>query len=406
MIDHYTKIRIGDYDYQLPEERIAKYPLEERDASKLLVYKENKVTDETFSALPNYLPNDTLLLVNNTKVIPARIMFYKNTGAKIEVFCLEPLDGNGDYAVALALKYQCRWKCIAGNLKKWKGTIEANFIYQEKTNTLFAEIESRVDEAVTVLFSWDVDLDFATVVELVGKVPLPPYIKRDTEASDKLRYQTVYAHFKGSVAAPTAGLHFTDRVFKELREKNIEVGEVTLHVGAGTFKPVSAELIGDHVMHAEHVVIEKSLLQKLITHGDKPIVAVGTTTVRSIESLVQIARKILANKVEDVFVVTQWDTYQGENQNLTKTETLEILMDYMERNQLTHIEAQTSLMIVPGYEIRFFDAIITNFHQPKSTLLLLVSAFIGQDWKELYKHALESDYRFLSYGDSSLLFRK
>lgn len=406
MIDHYTKIRIGDYDYQLPEERIAKYPLEERDASKLLVYKENKVTDETFSALPNYLPNDTLLLVNNTKVIPARIMFYKNTGAKIEVFCLEPLDGNGDYAVALALKNQCRWKCIAGNLKKWKGIIEANFIYQEKTNTLFAEIESRVDEAVTVLFSWDVDLDFATVVELVGKVPLPPYIKRDTEASDKLRYQTVYAHFKGSVAAPTAGLHFTDRVFKELREKNIEVGEVTLHVGAGTFKPVSAELIGDHVMHAEHVVIEKSLLQKLIARGDKPLVAVGTTTVRSIESLVQIARKILANKVEDVFVVTQWDTYQGENQNLTKTETLEILMDYMERNQLTHIEAQTSLMIVPGYEIRFFDAIITNFHQPKSTLLLLVSAFIGQDWKELYKHALESDYRFLSYGDSSLLFRK
>ncbi len=406
MIDHYTKIRIGDYDYQLLEERIAKYPLEERDASKLLVYKENKVTDETFSALPNYLPNDTLLLVNNTKVIPARIMFYKNTGAKIEVFCLEPLDGNGDYAVALALKSQCRWKCIAGNLKKWKGTIEANFIYQEVVHTLFAEIESRVDEAVTVLFSWDVDLDFATVVELVGKVPLPPYIKRDTEASDKLRYQTVYAHFKGSVAAPTAGLHFTDRVFEELREKNIEVGEVTLHVGAGTFKPVSAELIGDHVMHAEHVVIEKSLLQKLIAHGDKPLVAVGTTTVRSIESLVQIARKILANKVEDVFVVTQWDTYQGENQNLTKTETLEILMDYMERNQLPHIEAQTSLMIVPGYQIRFFDAIITNFHQPKSTLLLLVSAFIGQDWKELYKHALESDYRFLSYGDSSLLFRK
>ncbi len=406
MIDHYIKIRIGDYDYQLPEERIAKYPLEERDASKLLVYKENKVTDETFSALPNYLPNDTLLLVNNTKVIPARIMFYKNTGAKIEVFCLEPLDGNGDYALALALKNQCRWKCIAGNLKKWKGVIEANFIYQEVAHTLFAEIESRVDEAVTVLFKWDVDLDFATVVELVGKVPLPPYIKRDTEASDKLRYQTVYAHFKGSVAAPTAGLHFTDRVFKELREKNIEVGEVTLHVGAGTFKPVSAELIGDHVMHAEHVVIEKTLLQKLITHGDKPMVAVGTTTVRSIESLVQIARKILANQVEDVFTVTQWDTYQGENQNLTKTETLEILMDYMERNQLTHIEAQTSLMIVPGYEIRFFDAIITNFHQPKSTLLLLVSAFIGQDWKELYKHALDSDYRFLSYGDSSLLYKK
>jgi S-adenosylmethionine:tRNA ribosyltransferase-isomerase len=406
MIDHYIKIRIGDYDYHLLEERIAKYPLAERDASKLLVYKENKVTDEVFSSLPDYLPNDTLLLVNNTKVIPARIMFYKNTGAKIEVFCLEPLDGNGDYAVALALKNQCRWKCIAGNLKKWKGVIEANFIYQEVAHTLFAEIESRVDDAVTVLFKWDVDLDFATVVELVGKVPLPPYIKRDTEASDKLRYQTVYAHFKGSVAAPTAGLHFTDRVFEQLRKKNIEVGEVTLHVGAGTFKPVSAELIGDHVMHAEHVVIEKSLLQKLIAHGDKPMVAVGTTTVRSIESLVQIARKILANQVEDVFTVTQWDTYQGENQDLDKKETLDILMDYMEMHGLTHIEAQTSLMIVPGYQIRFFDAIITNFHQPKSTLLLLVSAFIGQDWKELYKHALDSDYRFLSYGDSSLLFRK
>ncbi len=406
MITDYTDIRISDYDYQLPEEQIAKYPLAERDASKLLIYKNNIITDEQFSSLPSYLPNDTLLLINNTKVIPARIIFHKNTGARIEVFCLEPLDGNGDYSIALALRKECRWKCIAGNLKKWKGVIEAQFDHEGVTCILYAEIESRIDEAVSVRFRWDVDLDFASVVELVGKVPLPPYIKRETEASDKLRYQTVYAHYKGSVAAPTAGLHFTESVFNKLKKNNIEIGEVTLHVGAGTFKPVSAEVIGDHVMHAEHVVVEKTLLEKMLNQGDKPMVAVGTTTVRSLESLVQVARKILANEVADVFTITQWDTYRGENQDLGKKETLEILLDYLNRNNLTYIEAQTSLMIVPGYKIRFFDAIITNFHQPKSTLLLLVSAFIGQDWKELYTHAKSINYRFLSYGDSSLLFRK
>lgn len=405
MIETYKKIRIDEYAYPLPEDRIAKYPLALRDESKLLVYQESQVLDSSFSKLADFIPADSLLLVNNTQVIPARIHFTKETGAHIEVFCLEPLDGNGDYGLALAKKNECRWKCIAGNLKKWKGKIRSPFVYNNESYFLYAEIESRKEEAVNVVFSWSVDVDFATIVELVGKVPLPPYIKRESEFGDKARYQTVYAQYKGSVAAPTAGLHFTERVFEKLATKNIKIGNVTLHVGAGTFKPVSVDEIGDHTMHAEHFIIQKSLLQDLINHGDKPIIAVGTTTVRTIESLIQIARKILLNPADEaVFIVNQWDPYQGANLELTKSEALSILYDFMVEKNLDYIEAQTALMIVPGYKIRFFDAIITNFHQPKSTLLLLVSAFIGNDWQSIYQHALDTDYRFLSYGDSSLLF--
>lgn len=407
MLKDYQAIRIEEFNYDLPEEKIAKHPLPLRDSSKLLVFKDGRITDSIFSDLPAALPSHSMLLINNTRVIPARLKFHKDTGAQIEVFCLEPLDFNGDYALALAKTGECRWKCIAGNLKKWKGTITLSFPYLQTTCTLYADIESRVDEAVTVLFHWDApELDFATVVELAGQVPLPPYIKRDTEKEDKERYQTVYAQYRGSVAAPTAGLHFTSHVFNQLKEREIAINEVTLHVGAGTFKPVSAEEIGDHTMHAEHLIVDKSLIEKLLHHGTHPLFAVGTTTVRTIESLVQIARKIATGETQEVFVVNQWDAYSGQNQEMTKAEALQILLDYLNQNGLEHIEAQTSMMIVPGYSIRFFDGIITNFHQPKSTLLLLVSAFIGNDWKRIYQHALSSDYRFLSYGDSSLLFKK
>lgn len=407
MLKEYQSIRIEEFNYELPEEKIAKHPLPLRDSSKLLIYKDEQIIDAQFFDLPNALPEKSMLLINNTRVIPARLKFHKETGAQIEVFCLEPLDFNGDYALALSKSDECRWKCIAGNLKKWKGIITLSFNYNEKPYTLFASIESRVEEAVTVLFRWDAPhLDFATVVELAGQVPLPPYIKRNTEQEDKERYQTVYAQYSGSVAAPTAGLHFTDSVFHQLKTREIAINEVTLHVGAGTFKPVSAEEIGDHTMHAEHLIVDKSLLEKLQNHGANPLFAVGTTTVRTIESLVQIARKIAVGELQDVFVVNQWDAYSGENQEMTKDEALQVLLDYLRQKGLQHIEAQTSMMIVPGYQIRFFDGIVTNFHQPQSTLLLLVSAFIGNDWKQIYQHALLSEYRFLSYGDSSLLFKK
>jgi S-adenosylmethionine:tRNA ribosyltransferase-isomerase len=406
MLKEYQAIRIDEFNYELPEDKIAKHPLPQRDSSKLLVYKNGKISDSNFYELPTILPENSMLLVNNTRVIPARLIFHKETGAQIEVFCLEPLDFNGDYALALAKTESCRWKCIAGNLKKWKGVISLNFLFEENTYILTATIESRIDEAVNVQFKWNKpELSFATVVELSGLVPLPPYIKRKTEAEDKERYQTVYAQYRGSVAAPTAGLHFTDSVFTQLKARNISIEEVTLHVGAGTFKPVSVDQIGDHTMHAEHLIVEKSLLEKLQKQVSKPLFAVGTTTVRTIESLVQIARKIATGNTQDIFVINQWDAYTGEFQDLTKEETLEILLNYLQKNNLQHIEAQTSMMIVPGYKIRFFDGLVTNFHQPKSTLLLLVTAFVGNNWKEIYKHALSSDYRFLSYGDSSVLFK-
>jgi S-adenosylmethionine:tRNA ribosyltransferase-isomerase len=407
MLTEYQSIKIEEFNYELPEDNIAKYPLPKRDESKLLVYQDNEIKDSHFSEIHDFLPENSMLLVNNTRVIPARLIFFKDTGAQIEVFCLEPLDFNGDYTRALAKKYKCRWKCIAGNLKKWKGTITLSFLYNNNPVTLYADIESRIDETVNVFFSWDMpDLDFATVVELAGLVPLPPYIKRKTEETDKLRYQTVYAQHRGSVAAPTAGLHFTAEVFNQLKSKNISIEEITLHVGAGTFKPVSVDEIGQHIMHAEHLIVEKLLLEKLLNHTPNPLIAVGTTTVRTIESLVQIARKIKNGEETDVFVVNQWDAYSGDNQDLTMRESLEILLKYMDCKKINHIEAQTSMMIVPGYLLRFFDAIITNFHQPKSTLLLLVTAFIDMDWKQIYQHSIQNNYRFLSYGDSSLLFTK
>lgn len=406
MLKEHQAIRIDEFNYDLPEEKIAKHPLGQRDESKLLIYQQGTITDAGFAEIPSKFPSNSMLLINNTRVIPARMMFYKETGAQIEVFCLEPLDYNGDYARALLKREHCKWKCIAGNLKKWKGEIKLSFEHLGTAKTLTATIESRDQECVVVNFRWDdPTLDFATVVELAGKVPLPPYLKRNTEEEDKVRYQTVYAQHRGSVAAPTAGLHFTAAVFEQMKSQNISIEEVTLHVGAGTFKPVSTDAIGDHTMHAEHLMVEKELIEKLILHGENPLFAVGTTTVRTIESLTQIARKIRSGEECEVFIIDQWDAYMGDGQDLSKEETLQILLEYLNRKKRTHLEAQTSLMIVPGYKIRFFDGIVTNFHQPKSTLLLLVSAFIGEEWKRVYRHALNMGYRFLSYGDSSLLFK-
>jgi len=406
MLSKYQSIRIEEFDYPLPDERIAKFPLPQRDKSKLLVYKNDEILDKTFENISDVLPENSLLLLNDTKVIQARLHFQKDTGANIEVFCLEPIDYNGDYSLALAKKGNCKWKCIAGNLKKWKGTIFLPFENNDVKGMLYANIESKIEDAIIVNFNWQPEnLDFATVLENAGKIPLPPYIKRETVDNDKYTYQTVYAQYDGSVAAPTAGLHFTPEVFKQIKKRGIDVDYITLHVGAGTFKPVSADIIGEHTMHQEHVFIKKELIEKIQSHINRPVIAVGTTTVRSIESLIQIARKIKVGNTSEIFTISQWEPYIGENQDLPKTEALQIILDYMDTHKIKYIEAFTGIMIVPGYKPRIIDGLITNFHQPKSTLLLLVSAFIGDKWKSIYKHALENNYRFLSYGDSSFFIK-
>ena len=397
-------IKIRDYNYPLPDERIAKFPLPVRDQSKLLVYRHGDISEDHFYNLPGYLSSGALLVFNNTKVIQARILFHKDTGAQIEVFCLEPVEPN-DYALAFQQAGHCAWLCMIGNLKKWKeGTLHLRIEINGEPVTLSATRGACHGTSHWIDFTWDNDkFTFADMLEHAGELPIPPYLNRKTEESDKETYQTIYSKIKGSVAAPTAGLHFTERVLESLRTKGVDMEELTLHVGAGTFKPVKSEEISGHEMHTEFISVHRQTIEKLIAHNGEAI-AVGTTSVRTLESLYYIG-VTLANHpdaTEEELHVSQWTPYESDTR-LTTVEALEQVRLYLERHGLETLNTSTQIIIAPGYDYHIVKAMITNFHQPQSTLLLLVSAFVKGDWKSIYHYALEHDFRFLSYGDSSLL---
>ena len=397
------EIKISNFDYPLEEENIAKYPLSERDKAKLLsLTSDKKIEEKYFYDLPEMLDSNTFLILNDTKVVHARLLFQKESGSVIEIFCLEPM--NKDIQVAYAQKGSCEWKCLIGNNKKWKQEIiSSSFIDKENQLTLTAKRLYQENETWIVEFSWDrEELSFAEVLQYMGHVPLPPYLKRKDEESDKEDYQTVYAHQEGSVAAPTAGLHFSENTFKQLADKGVKTCFVTLHVGAGTFKPVSTETIDRHVMHTEQIVLKKENIEELLANLDKRVMCVGTTSVRTIESLYWHGVKILknGNRYSEIDV-KQWEPYQEECR-ISARESLQAILESMEKENRNVLIGQTQLMIAPGYEYRIVDAMITNFHQPKSTLLLLVSAMIGEDWKRVYDFALKNDYRFLSFGDACM----
>lgn len=398
-------IKIVDYNYPLPDERIAKFPLKERDQSKLLVYNHGEVSHDTFVNIVNYLPKGALLIYNNTRVIQARMFFHKLTGALIEVFLLEPASPS-DYELMFQTRGRCSWICMIGNLKKWKeGCLERQIEVSGKTITLSVERKHEVHTGHWVDFVWNDDtISFAEIIDAVGELPIPPYLNRKTEESDKTTYQTVYSKIKGSVAAPTAGLHFTDRVLRDIDAHGIERDEVTLHVGAGTFKPVKAEFIEGHEMHTEYVSIHRHTIERLMAHGGEAI-AVGTTSVRTLESLYYMGCKLIADPSlsEDALHVNQWEPYETEGEKPTTLDALRALIAWYDLNGVNVLHSSTQIIIAPGYNYHIVKMLITNFHQPQSTLLLLVSAFLHGDWHKVYDYALANDFRFLSYGDSSLL---
>ena len=397
-------IKISDYNYPLPDERIAKFPLKERDSSKLLVYSHGEIEERVFTSLPEYIEPGSLMIFNNTKVIQARLHFRKETGALIEIFCLEPIKPN-DYVLNFQQTEHSAWLCMVGNLKKWKeGPLHREMTVKGKPLTLTATRGECHGTSHRIDFSWDnSEVTFADILEVFGELPIPPYLNRETQESDKETYQTVYSKIKGSVAAPTAGLHFTERVLDTLRNKGVDLEEVTLHVGAGTFRPVKSEEIAGHDMHTEYISVNRQTIEKLLKHGGETT-AVGTTSVRTIESLYYIG-VILESRPEasqEELHVRQWMPYENET-NLTPVQALQNILDYMERNHLDALHTSTQIIIAPGYEYKIVKRIVTNFHQPQSTLLLLVSAFVKGDWRKIYDYALAHDFRFLSYGDSSLL---
>lgn len=397
-------IRIKDFNYDLPESRIAKFPVAQRDHSKLLIYNKGNVSEDIFYNITNYLPKGSLMVFNNTRVIKARIHFRKETGAIIEVFLLEPAEPS-DYELMFQTNGSCSWLCMIGNLKKWKETpLKRVFDIKGRSVTLTATYRYEHGTSHWIDFTWDdKDITFADILENVGELPIPPYLKRDTQDSDKVTYQTVYSKIKGSVAAPTAGLHFTEDVLKAIDAKGIEREELTLHVGAGTFKPVKSEEIAGHDMHTEYICVLKSTLKKLIEHNACAI-AVGTTSVRTLESLYYVGVRLSKNPdlKEDQLHIDQWEPYDTET-NLSPVDALQNIVDYLDRNGLNSFHGSTQIIIAPGYEYKIVKMLVTNFHQPQSTLLLLVSAFVHGDWRTIYDYALSHDFRFLSYGDSSLL---
>ena len=405
------EILIEEYNYPLPDERIAKYPLAERDQSKLLVYRNGDVSEDMFYDVGKYLPAGALLIYNNTRVIQARLEFHKlyedgTQGARIEIFCLEPLEPH-DYQLSLGATDGCTWKCMIGNAKKWKsGALALPVILPTGERiTLYAERGEQTGNTFAVKFYWDSVISFAEILENVGELPIPPYLNRKTEESDKTTYQTVYSRIKGSVAAPTAGLHFTDRVLNGLRDRGVKIAEVTLHVGAGTFQPVKVADANQHTMHTEIIAVPRETITALIDNVGK-IVAVGTTSMRTLESLYFIGSRLF-NVVQDgssLFKVAQFEPYEQEY-TLSTQEALQAIVDYLDKTGQSVLHAETQIMIKPGYTFRVVDQLITNFHQPKSTLLLLVSAFVGGDWHRIYDYALSHDFRFLSYGDSSILYK-
>ena len=398
------QIRIEEFNYPLPDERIAKFPLTKRDESKLLVYRNGKIDEAVFKQLSDYLPQGSMLVYNNTRVIQARMLFQKETGAQIEVFCLEPVIPH-DYALVFQQTESCSWLCLVGNLKKWKeGALHKTIRMDDKEVVLSAERIKTTGDSHLVRFSWNnPQVTFAELLDAAGILPIPPYLHRETRESDLQTYQTVYSKIKGSVAAPTAGLHFTPEVLAGLDAKGFTREEVTLHVGAGTFKPVKSEVIGDHEMHTEFISVRRSAIENIRTNLGR-IIAVGTTSVRTLESLYYMGRTLVNNPdaTSEELVVTQWTPYH-DTEEVTAHEALTSLLDYLDRNQTDTLLSATQIMIAPGYEFKIVKGIITNFHQPKSTLLLLISAFVNGNWKSIYNYALDNDFRFLSYGDSSLL---
>ncbi len=432
MIKEVQNISIEDYNYPLPDERIAKYPLSERDASKLLVLRNGDITSSNFKNISDFLPKDSLLIFNETKVVRARLQFTKESGAAIEIFCLEPITGNGDYQLAFSSSSPSEWRCLVGNSRRWKNDKlmmdvdvrlqdhkttrlqEANgqqpmvngqqSIANGQKATLYAERLEKNDNYSVVRFSWEPEeLSFAEILEAAGEIPLPPYLHREAEASDRERYQTVFAKHEGSVAAPTAGLHFTNELIDKLKNDGVAFEEVTLHVGAGTFRPVSSEKIGEHEMHSETIAVRKSCIENLIKNINKTIIPVGTTSMRTIESLYWMGVMLIEEGLEERNIhLNQWFPYKERESLPSAEESLSAILKYMGMYQMNVFHASTALMIAPSCKINIAKALITNFHQPKSTLLLLVSALIGNKWKDVYQYALDNDFRFLSYGDSCL----
>jgi len=398
------KINIANYNYVLPEIRIAKYPLENRNRSKVLVYQGGVIKDDTFSNVLSYISSNSLVVFNNTRVIQARMIFKKETGARVEIFCLSPYSP-ADYSSNFRQNKKCSWKCIVGNSKKWKsGNLSRVLSYKGRTCVLNAARSKDRDNIIE--FTWDDhDLIFSDILDLSGQTPIPPYLSREPELPDKERYQTVYSKHAGSVAAPTAGLHFTPEIIRDLELKGIAYEKIVLHVGAGTFVPVRSNIISDHIMHTEYISVSATAIENIINNPDN-VLAVGTTTLRTLESLYHIGVKISKNKnikTNDLHI-RQWEPYEKKT-NIDTKKSLDAILEYMHRNKLNYINTTTQLIIVPGYDFKIVSGLITNYHQPKSTLLLLVAAFTGEDWEKIYSHALENDYRFLSYGDCSLLYR-
>lgn len=400
-------VSIEHYNYPLPQERIAQYPLEIRDESKLLVYKTSPQTSK-FKYVAEFLPEKSLLIFNDTKVVQARLNFQKESGAAIEIFCLEPNEPTREIQEAFLLKETSVWKCLVGNRKKWKsGILKMDFEVNGKKAQLTAERLSNIEESSLIRFRWTPEnLTFSEVLEQSGKVPLPPYMHRKAEDEDRERYQTIYAQHDGSVAAPTAGLHFTDTVFEELRKKSIDSDYVTLHVGAGTFKPVSSDTVSEHKMHTEQILVNRSLIEKLINKTEESLIAVGTTSIRTLESLFWLGTKMRYFPNQESYTLSQWEAYDlAKKPRLSRKEALSEILDYLDKKQESVFHSETQILIGPGYEFHVIDGMITNFHQPKSTLLLLISAYLGDAWKSIYDYALENDFRFLSYGDSCLFLR-
>lgn len=399
-------IDLKEFDYDLPAEKIAQYPLAERDGSRLLLFKNKIISEDIFRNIDNHVPSGSLLVFNDTKVIRARLIFQKESGARIEVFCLEPLVP-GDYAQSFISKNSVEWKCLIGNIKKWKEGLISTFFTKNNTQyKLLAEKLKSEGDAWRVRFTWDaLDLMFGEVIEATGHIPLPPYLNRPDDIEDSVRYQTIYSLVKGSVAAPTAGLHFTKEVLNRLMTKDMQITQLTLHVGAGTFQPVKSESILEHQMHSEHFYIPVNSIEMILKNIGS-IIAVGTTAVRTIESLYWLGLKLTVDPMinPDDLYLGQWEAYSMKN-TAQPVQSLETILSWMHRNKLAYLHAPTRIIIIPGYEFKITNGIITNFHQPKSTLLLLISAWVGDDWKRIYRYALDNDFRFLSYGDSSLLLK-
>lgn len=403
------EINIKDYSYELPDSFIAKYPLAKRDESKLLLYDRGEIRETVFNQIANEIPEESMLVFNNTKVIHARLFFKRDTGAQIEVFCIEPMD-HLDYQLAFLSKRSCIWKCMVGNAKRWKeGETLVKVIHTPSgTTQLKVEQQGKSGELFIVKFSWDNEnLLFAETLHYGGILPIPPYLNRNTEDTDEERYQTVYAKVQGSVAAPTAGLHFTDEVFKQLNAKNIASSEVTLHVGAGTFKPVKTNQLANHEMHEESIFVELSMLELLAQtlNTNKKIIAIGTTSIRTLESLYWHGVQLLSGNQHENVAISQWYPYEYDGPAILPANAIEAIVTFMKEKSLTVLSGSTQIIIAPGYSFQMVNGLITNFHQPENTLILLIAAFVGNDWRRIYKYALEHQFRFLSYGDSSLLWR-